>query len=173
MPQQRAANFPPIPSKPSGNSVFSHWMSISSPLQTGILRQLRCLSVARFLGELVAELLGRALLLAARACCWGPLAPAQLDLEPAGTARDLLVLDIFLWMLWDCAALKKLSWKHSLWEFLFPSLWFFSLISRRFHNYRFGIHQQVAILFTSWCKINLCSMEIQGQVREPSELPAP
>lgn len=54
-----------------------------------------------------------------------PLAPAQLDLEPPGAARDLLVLDIFLWMLRDCAALKKPSWKHSLWEFLFPSLCFF------------------------------------------------
>lgn len=52
-----------------------------------------------------------------------------------------------------------------------PLLWlslFFSvnLISRRFHSYRFGIYQQVAVLFPSWCEVNLCSVEIKGRVED-------
>lgn len=41
---------------------------------------------------------------------------------------------------------------------LFPSV-SLVLISQRFHNYRFRIHQQAAPLFTYWCKINLSSLE--------------
>lgn len=54
------------------------------------------LSAAGFLGEFMAELSG---------CSW---CSAPLDLEPVGAGRDLPVLDISLWMLWEYAPLKEI-----------------------------------------------------------------
>lgn len=65
------------------------------------------LSGAGFLREFMAELSG---------CSW---CSAPLDLEPVGAARDLPVLDISLWMLWEYAPLKEIHLKHPFCDFLF------------------------------------------------------
>lgn len=131
-----------------GNGGCPLEVSISSPSGTRILRQPCHFSAAGFLGEFMAEF---------QAVCGA---------QPPWIWNLLMLAEICQCWIFSCGCygtmhLLKSQTGNTLSLFLSVNL-----ISRRFHSYKFGIHQQVSILFPSCCEVNLCSVARRGRVED-------